>query len=184
MEKERAPIEEQARIIRREIEGLKEGAGAAARQLAGLREQSSQLKALETLRAQKLERAGRVQKQRGTFLDKLDALREARSAERQRVAQTLTENLSPLIRVKIRQSAQLNEYIGAISNALRGSGLRYNELANVISARMTPREFIEAAENFDIEFLRKTANITAERAERVANQLRAGGGERANQAAS
>jgi chromosome segregation ATPase len=32
VEKERAPLEEQARAIRREIEGLKEGAGAAARQ--------------------------------------------------------------------------------------------------------------------------------------------------------
>lgn len=42
---------------------------------------------------------------------------------------------------------------------------------------MSPRELIEAAENYDINFLRKTANITAERAERVATQLRAGGSE-------
>ncbi|MGD5348433.1 hypothetical protein QUS50_22485, partial [Xanthomonas citri pv. citri] len=34
VERERAPLEEQARVIRREVEGLKEGAGAAARQLA------------------------------------------------------------------------------------------------------------------------------------------------------
>jgi DNA repair exonuclease SbcCD ATPase subunit len=177
VEKRRAPLEEQARVIRREVEGLKEGAGAAARQLAGLREQSTQLGALKALRAQKLERAGRVQKQRRTVLDQLDALREARCGERQRVAKWLTKSLSPLIRVKIRQSAQLAEFIGAIANALRGSGLRYNELAQALASAMTPRELVEAAESSDTTFLSKTAKITSDRAERVVAQLRAAGGE-------
>ncbi|MCK1480739.1 AAA family ATPase [Bradyrhizobium sp. 197] len=175
VEKERAPLEEQARIIRREVEGLKEGAGAAARQLAGLREQSTQLEALRTLRAQKLERVGRVQKQRRGLLDQLDSLREARCAERQRVAKLLTKNLSPLIRVKIRQSAEVAEFIGAITNALRGSGLRYNELAQALAIAMTPRELVEAAESDNISFLSKTAKISSERAQRIAAQLRSAG---------
>lgn len=177
VEKERAPLEERARVIRREVEGLREGAGAAARQLAGLREQSTQLEALKSLRAQKLERASRVQNQRRAMLDQLDALREARYSERQRVAKLLTTNLSPLIRVKIRQSAQLAEFIGAITNVLRGSGLRYNELAQALAGATTPRELVEAAENYDIAFLSKTVGITSERAERVATQIRAAGGE-------
>lgn len=177
VERERAPLEEQARVIRREVEGLKEGAGAAARQLAGLREQCTQLEALKALRAQKLERAGKVQKQRGTVLDQLDALREARCLERQRVAKLLTGSLSPLIRVKIHQSAQLAEFVGAITNALRGSGLRYNELAQALAGAMTPRELVEAAESHDISFLSRTAKISVERAERVVAQLRSAGSE-------
>jgi predicted ATP-dependent endonuclease of OLD family len=177
VERERAPLEERARIIRREVETLKVGAGAAARQLAGLREQITQLDALKALRLQKLERVARVQKQRRTLLDGLDVLREARYAERQQVAKSLTKALLPLIRVKIRQAAQLTEFIGAITNALRGSGLRYNEIAQAIAASMTPRELVEAAENYDVGFLSKTAKISSERVERIVAQLRAAASE-------
>ena len=174
VERDRTPLEEQARAIRRDVEGLKEGAGAAARQLAGLREQSTQLEALKTLRTQKLDRASRVQRQRHSVLDELDAVREKRSVERQRVARTLTNSLKPLIRVKIRQSAQLSEYVSAITNVLRGSGLRYNELAGALARTITPRQLVTAVENYDVDFISKTAKISAERAERIVVQLRAG----------
>lgn len=177
VEKDRSPIEEQARVIRREVETLKEGAGAAARQLAGLREQASQLAALAALRVQRLDRIGRVQAQRSTVLDQLDALREVTFVERKRVAAELSKKLMPSVRVKVRQAAQLTEYIGAITNALRGSGLRYNELAQALAESMTPRELVESAENADIKFLSRSAKITAERAERVAAQIRASGSE-------
>lgn len=177
LEKDRSPIEDQARVIRREVEALREGAGAAARQLAGLREQASQLEALAALRAQRLERIGRVQEQRGTVLDQLDALREATFEERKEVADDLSQKLTPLIRVKVRQAAQLTEYIGEITNALRGSGLRYNELAQALAESMTPRELVEASENANIKFISKSAKITPERAERVASHIRASGGE-------
>ena len=160
VEKERAPLEEQARAIRREVEGLKEGAGAAARQLAGLREKSTQLEALKALVGQRFERAARVQEQRRALLEELDALREARCAERQRIAKLLTNNLSPFIRVRIRQTAQVNEFVGAVINVLRGSGLRYNELARAIVVTMTPRELIEAVEANDVHFISKTAKIS------------------------
>ena len=177
VEKERAPLEEQARAIRREVEGLKEGAGAAARQLAGLREKSTQLEALKALVGQRFERAARVQKQRRALLEELDALREARCAERQRIAKLLTNNLSPFIRVRIRQTAQVNEFVGAVINVLRGSGLRYNELARAIVVTMTPRELIEAVEASDVQFISKTAKISLDRAERITAQLRAAGSE-------
>jgi hypothetical protein len=113
-----------------------------------------------------------VQKQRGVYLDQLDDLREQRSAERQRIASALTNALSPAVRVKIRQSAQLAQYVGAVTNALKGSGLRYNDLATALTQAITPRELVEAAENYDIEFICNAAKITSERAQRVANQLR------------
>jgi ABC-type sugar transport system ATPase subunit len=84
----------------------------------------------------------------------------------------LTANLAPSVRIKIHQSGQLAAFIGAVTNALRGSGLRYNELAITLSSAMTPRELIEAAENYDIAFVSKTAKITSERASRIVNQLR------------
>lgn len=177
VEREKAPLEERARTIRREVEGLKEGAGAVARQLAGLREQATQLDALKNLQRQKVDRARRIQQQRESFLDKLENLRDDLSAERQRVARRLTDNLAPSIRVKIRQSAQLAEFIGAITNGLRGSGLRYNELSVALSSAMTPRELVEAVENRDVGFITKTAGISSDRSERIISQLRSGGTE-------
>lgn len=177
VEKDRSPIEEQARGIRREVEALREGAGAAARQLSGLREQASQLEALESLRAQRLDRVARVQAQRRGLLDQLDALREETFRERHEISADLSKVLAPLIRVKVHQSAQLTEYIGAITNALKGSGLRYNELAQALAASTTPRELVEAAENADIKTICRAAGITSERAYRVASQIRASGGE-------
>tara|TARA_R110002074_G_scaffold144601_1_gene292415 strand:+ start:312 stop:2144 length:1833 start_codon:yes stop_codon:yes gene_type:complete len=177
VEKDRAPLDEKARVVRREVEGFKEGAGTAARQLAGLREQKEQLDALEALREQIMERARRVQEQRSQLLDELDLLREKRSIERQRAARTLNDNLMPLIHVKVRQAAQLSEFIAGITNALRGSGLRYNELANAFAESMTPRELVEAAENYDAEFISKTAKITIDRAVRIAAYLRVSGTE-------
>lgn len=175
VERERATPEEQARVIRREVEGLKEGAGAAARSLANLREQVSQFEALNALRRQKLERITRIQKQRAKQLDELDSLRDARSAQRQRVAQTLSKSLGPNIRIKIRQSAQLGEFVGAITNALRGSGLRYNELSVGLASAMSPRELVEAVENNDSSFISKAAKITIERSDRIISQLRSTG---------
>ena len=177
VERDRSPIEEQARVIRREVESLKEGAGAAARQLAGLREQASQLEALAALRAQRLERVGRVQAQRGSVLDQLDTLREQTFIARRKVAVDLSGKLTPLIRVKVRQAAQLTEYVGVINNTLRGSGLRYNELSKALAESMTPRELLEAAENSGNRIISTSAKISPERANRVASQIRAAGGE-------
>jgi ABC-type sugar transport system ATPase subunit len=89
----------------------------------------------------------------------------------------LTGNLLPLIRVRVRQAAQVSEFVGAVINVLRGSGLRYNELARAVVMTMTPRELIEAVEGSEIEFISKTAKISPDRAERIATQLRAGGSE-------
>jgi DNA repair exonuclease SbcCD ATPase subunit len=173
VDKERAPIEESARGIRREVEGLKEGAGAAARQLAILRERASQLDALLNVQSEKLARIRVVQQQRRVLLEELDTLRDARFAERQRVAQMLTSVLSPQIRVRIREAAQLAEFVGAITNALRGSGLRYNELAATLAKTLSPRELVEAAENYDVKFVSTTAKLSPDRAERAITMLRA-----------
>jgi hypothetical protein len=177
VEKDRALLEEQARAIRREVEGLKEGAGAAARQLSGLTEKLTQLEALKALVGQRFERATRVQKQRRALLDELDDLRAARYTERQRIAKLLTSNLSPFIRVRVRQADQVSEFVGAVINALRGSGLRYSELARAIVMSMTPRELIEAVEASNVQFISQTAKISLDRAERIAAQLRAGSSE-------
>jgi ATPase subunit of ABC transporter with duplicated ATPase domains len=177
VEREKLPLEDQARVLRREVENLKEGAGAAARQLAGLREQVAQLDAQKAIRQQKLDRVARIQQQRSALLDHLDHLREMRSEERQRIAQQLTASLSPYVRVKIRQFAQLPEFVGAINNLLRGSGLRYNELSNALAATMSPRELAEAVENLDADFISKSAKISAERSARIITQLRESGTE-------
>ena len=172
VEERKAPLDEQARQIRRNIEGMKEGAGAAARQLANLRERASQLESLGLLRQQKIDGARKVQARRSDILAALEDLRDRRSAERQAIAKKLSADLMPSIRVKIREAAHVGEFTAAIANALKGSGLRSAEISEAVAANLTPRELVEAIENGDSSFLSKSTRLSLERAERVIGQLR------------
>jgi hypothetical protein len=90
----------------------------------------------------------------------------------------LSKALRPAIRVTVTPYSEYREYVSTLSAALRGSGLRYNELAERISKVFTPQEIAVLAELRDTETISSTLQITNERALRVCDALRtnAGGG--------
>lgn len=165
-------MEDQARHLRREIEALQEGAGAISRKGQQLRERKARLESLKGVLAVRRKSLQHLTERRGSALDKLDTIREKRFTARNQVASDLTVALGPQIRVTASQAGQFTNYIAAIASAMRGSGLRYNELSAILAKNVSPRELLEAADSNDINLIGEATGITKDRAARVLDQLR------------
>ena len=142
-------IEDRARQLRKEVEALQEGAGAIIRQGQQLRERRAQLESLKNVLVERQKALRSLLAQRNAALDRLDSIREQRFTARNAVATQLTQTLGPRIRVKISRTGQFGAFAAAIADALRGSGLRYNELSSTLAANVSPRELLEAVDTND-----------------------------------
>ena len=163
--------EEEARKIRRQLDSLEQGAGEIARRLAHLQEKAGQQSALQQLEKNKLAALERVQSQRKNYLDRLEAIRTLRFEDRAKLILQLNADLAPQIKISIERGGLNSEYASAIVAALRGSGLRFNEVAPVIADEMSPREFVEAVENEDIATLAEITGIALTRAAKIVERI-------------
>ncbi len=105
-------------------------------------------------------------------LDKLSEIRERRFIERQQVIKDLNQSLGPRIRIAIQRSGQHQAYASLLADTLKGSGLRYNELAPQVAQNMSPRELLEAVESTDLESVNEAIGISRDRALRFLSALR------------
>lgn len=165
-------IEDRARQLRKEVEALLEGAGAIVRQGQQLRERKAQLDSLKTVLAERRKALNELATRRNAALDRLDSIREQRFNSRKTVATQLTETLGPRIRVNVSRAGHFEAFAAAITDALRGSGLRYNELSSTLAASVSPRELLEAVDANDFDLIAEATGITKDRAARALAQLR------------
>jgi ATPase subunit of ABC transporter with duplicated ATPase domains len=168
----RDPLDAKARQLRSEIDELQKGAGAVARQVGQLRERLAQLKNVAAIREERIQRLKALQKDRGSHLDRLDDLWQAVFRQRVETSDMLNKHLSPKIRIKPVRAAQIANYAGVLTNALRGSGLRYNELSVTIASRVSPRELVELAEQDDAARLAELTEISLDRALKVIARIK------------
>lgn len=168
----RVPIEARARTIRREIDALQEGAGQVARRAAQLRERKAQLEALRNVTQERRTRVVALQERRGSILDQLEGLRQQRFEQRQAVASKLNRQLAPRIKIVVTRAGDVSAYHQVLVEMLRGSGLKYSELATQISRSMSPRELLEAVELNSFEEVASTCGVTNDRAARLVAHLR------------
>ena len=168
---ERLKSEELARELRREIEGLQQGAGAIARQGQQLRERKAQITALQEILDFSRRHLADLAKTRGSSLDELDRIRDARFGSRQLVATSLNARLAPRIRVELERAGQIEQYAATLATLLRGSGIRYNELSVALAKAVSPRELLEWAEQGDAEALSRVLRIPKDRAVRLLSAL-------------
>jgi hypothetical protein len=168
-------LEERARDLRRRVESLQEGAGAAARHLAGLREQVAALENLTTVLAERNRRADEVRARRNETLEELDGMREQRFKQRADIARWINDQLRPRIKVAVQRSGLFSDYSKAIAEVLRGSGLHYSTLAPVLAQRMAPYELARAVESDDYQTIAQIGEITEDRARRVIDRFRSVG---------
>lgn len=168
----RLGLEDHARQLRKEVETLQEGAGAIVRQGQQLRERKAQLDSLKTVLAERRKTLKTLVAQRNAALDRLDSIREQRFSARNAVATQLTETLGPRIRVNVSRAGQFEAFAAAIADALRGSGLRYNELSSTLATSVSPRELLEAVDTNDFDLIAEATGITKDRAARALAQLR------------
>lgn len=165
-------IEADARRLRKEVESLLQGAGAIVRQGQQLRERKAQLESLKKILKQRREALKACLARRDDSLDRLDSIREQRFRKRRSVATELTDTLGPRIRVKTSRAGQFGAYAAALADALRGSGLRYNDLSWAIAKNVSPRELLEVVDQNDFDLLAEATSITKDRAARVVGRLR------------
>ena len=151
---------------------MQEGAGVIVRQGQQLRERKAQLDSLKTVLAERRQALNTLVAHRNAAMDRLDSIREQRFNARNVVATELTETLGPRIRVNVSRAGQFETFAAAIASALRGSGLRYNELSSTLAAQVSPRELLEAVDTNDFDLIAEATGITKDRAARALAQLR------------
>jgi hypothetical protein len=169
---QRTGLEKRARDIRQQIEEIQKGASALDKRIGDLTQQISVLSSLVGLRSERHVRLTALAEQRSRLLDQMAQIRDSLTALRQKAAAKLTAELSPSIRITINAYSQHREYVSALVAALRGSGLRYVELSELIAGTFSPREIASLSENRDLKTISSTLGITEERALRVCTALR------------
>lgn len=168
----RLRIEEQARSLRGELNALSEGAGAIARELSTLDASIAQLEAVETLAAQREEHLAAMRTKRNALLSELDTVRAERFQARVAAAKNINAELGPRIKILVDRYAQYSDYTRAITDSLKGSGVKYNDISASISQNLSPRELIEVVESSDIDTLSSAINVPKDRAARIIGALR------------
>lgn len=165
-------IEDRARQLRKEVETLQKGASAIVHQGQQLRQRKAHLESLKRVLNERQKVLDSFFGQRDAALNRLDSVTEQRFGERNAVATKLTETLGPRIHVKVSRAGQFEAFTAAIADALRGSGLRYNELSSTLARSVSPRELIEAVDTNDFDLIAEATRITKDRAARALGHLR------------
>lgn len=164
--------EAQARASRQDVETIQAGAGQVMRRAQELREKRAKLDAMDKLYAAKTQALEQIVSKRGTALDRLEQLRQSRFEARQSIIQNLNATLSPSIKIEIIRNGQQSGFTASISDMLRGSGVKYGEIAPALASTVSPRVLLEAVDRFDSQLISDATGISLERAAKVLVHLR------------
>jgi DNA repair exonuclease SbcCD ATPase subunit len=163
------------RVQSMQLEELKAGAGDLARRLTHLRERDTERRQIEERLADLDAEIADAQGERDRLLDQLDEFRERRFERRKRGAAIVADLFNGEIEVRLAKNGLSRDYEAALATALEGSNLQYKALARQLTARLSPRELVEAVERHDAAQIAKLGQITPDRAERLVAHLRANG---------
>lgn len=170
--KSRMAVEAQARTVRAEVEQSVAGAGTVSRQLSQLRTEVAQLMSRRKVVEERDQRLAQLRARRDERIKRLDTVRAERFARRQGVAKALSKALSPQIRVAVERYGQYAEYSKALTEALRGSGMRYTDLVASLTESVSPHELVSFIDSNDFIGLADIASIPKDRAARLLGHLR------------
>ncbi|MDN4514674.1 AAA family ATPase [Pseudomonas sp. 2,4-D] len=172
LQSRRASIEEANRVLRKEFESMVEGAGAISREASRLRERKATLENLAMFAADQEVRIANLVAMRNDYLNKMEHSRQSKYLWRKQICDSINQALGPKIKVKVDQSGQIDAYTSLLSEILRGSGLKYNEIARAISSLVSPRELSELVQSSNFDQLSNITGITKDRATKLLNHLR------------
>lgn len=165
-------LENDAREVRREIDQVMDGAGAVARESAALRESREQLLSLSVLQKNIINKISELKGKRNKDLDALDEVRNSKFESRKLVCDRINLKLYPKIKIEIERASQVGEYARILSETLKGSGLRYVEIARTIAQLLSPRELMEAVDSHNHEYISDITGIAKDRAAKALVHLR------------
>lgn len=167
----RTPLEDKARDLRITVEKHNEGAGKVSRDLGKIRESLAQIDNLLKLSKAKEKELGAAFSEVIVLSERAEGLQMLKFERRKEVASELNDRLGPTIQVKINHFARLDEYEAALKDVLRGSGLKYNEIAPAVVSRMSPQELFVTAHYRSYEEFSETIDIPIDRSTRLISYL-------------
>ncbi|ABK45208.1 hypothetical protein Mmc1_2715 [Magnetococcus marinus MC-1] len=106
-----------------------------------------------------------------TMTSKLSDLRDERFLLRRKVADRLTNQLDPMIRVTITQSGNRQAFADLLSEGLKGSGLRYASIVDKVVQNLSPEEVSTIIHRRDVKRLSDVAGLDEIRSARVIDLL-------------
>lgn len=171
-EKYQAELTKKGQIIRKEVDQYKEGAGELSRKMQNLKKEISQIESIKAFNLEIKNRVNKIREKRDQALDELEKARSKITQMRQDVCDQINKALQPKIRVKLEQLSQLEEYEEVLVNAMKGSGIRYNDLAPIISMSIPPRILLGIVERDDVNEFTSLVSISKDRASKVLNALK------------
>lgn len=168
----RAALETKSRSLRAELEQQLTGASAVSRQLSHLENRIAHLQAKSLLAGDRSSRLAQLREKRDERLNELYQVRQDRFMRRNAIIKYLNSSLRPNVRISAQQFGQHGDYSRALSDAMKGSGLRYADLSALISERIPPQELLSLIESDDFYRFSSILEVPRDRAIRVLAHLR------------
>lgn len=165
-------LEDSARQLRQEMEAIQTGAGSILRKGQELKEKIARLQSTKIYASEKQKVLADLSDKRSKALDTLDTIRLNRFTRRQTAVKQLNRLVGPNISISVLKNGQFKAFANAIAESLRGSGLRYAEIAEALAKQISPRALLEAVDSFDVKLITSATGITPDRASRILSHLK------------
>lgn len=113
------------------------------------------------------EKFKRLQQKRDEMLRELASLRNQRFEHRRKVAERINEDVLPHIRVKVEQFGNNDLYQELLERSLKGAGIQHNKVAQKITARIAPSDFVAIVRSGNVESMTTRADLSADQSKKV-----------------
>ncbi|HEX3478689.1 MAG TPA: hypothetical protein VHT91_26890 [Kofleriaceae bacterium] len=137
-----------------------------------LEQRFADLRAQEKKLVEKKSMLATLDRDRERLRTRLSELRDRRFQLRLAVAERLNRDLGPMIRVRIEQFGNMDEYRGLLNQSMKGSGLRYALIVDRAVDRIPPAELAAMIQREDRAGLERELDLDADRATRLIIQLK------------
>lgn len=137
-----------------------------------LEQRFADLRAKEKKLTEKKSTLAALDREREQLRTRLSDLRDRRFRLRLEVADRLNNELAPMIRVRIEQFGNMDEYRDLLNQSMKGSGLRYALIVDRVVDRIPPAELAAMIQREDRASLERELDLDADRATRLIIQLK------------
>lgn len=137
-----------------------------------LEQRFADLRAKEKKLIEKQSALATLDREREQHRARLSELRDRRFQLRLEVAERLNRDLAPMIRVRIEQFGNMDEYRDLLNQSMKGSGLRYAAIVDRAVDRIPPAELAALIQREDRAGLERELELDADRATRLIIQLK------------
>lgn len=172
---ERSELERKLRACRLELEQAKAGTGAIAKRMSDIQTSLAKIQSTEQAMEERRQRLAQRISQRDEYIDEMIQVRQALTDRRSTAADKLNAALSPYVRIEVEPQAQWADYARSIALSLRGSGLKYSELSQLIATTLSPMELVRIVDSDDFSSLAELIGIQRDRAAKLLINLRDSG---------